>query len=97
MNVTLTPEVERLVAESLDSGRYQSASEVIREGLLLLRERHELMRREEELRLAIKAGIDELDRGEGVPLDDAEVARIKAEGRKLLQARRANGHESTQS
>ena len=33
MNVSLTPELEQLVAEKVQSGRYSSASEVIREAL----------------------------------------------------------------
>jgi len=36
MNVSLTPELEKLVESKVQSGRYQSASEVIREGLRLL-------------------------------------------------------------
>jgi len=36
MNVSLTPELERLVTRKVESGLYQSASEVIREGLRLL-------------------------------------------------------------
>jgi antitoxin ParD1/3/4 len=35
MNISLTPELERLVNEKVKSGRYASASEVIREGLRL--------------------------------------------------------------
>jgi antitoxin ParD1/3/4 len=38
MNVSLTPELEQLVTEKVESGRYTSASEVIREALRLLEE-----------------------------------------------------------
>ncbi len=48
MNVSLTPELEQLVHTKVKSGRYLSASEVIREGLRLLEERDRLF----ELRLA---------------------------------------------
>lgn len=37
MNVSLTPELEQYVQEKVSSGLYYSASEVIREGLRLLR------------------------------------------------------------
>lgn len=36
MNVSLTPELERIVQEKIESGLYGNASEVLREGLRLL-------------------------------------------------------------
>ena len=42
MNVSLTPELEELVNKKVKSGMYHSASEVIREGLRLLKEQDEL-------------------------------------------------------
>ena len=39
MNVSLTPELEQLVHEKVKTGRYLSASEVVREALRLLEER----------------------------------------------------------
>ena len=39
MKISLSPEVERLIAEKISSGRYHSADEVVREGLELLQER----------------------------------------------------------
>jgi antitoxin ParD1/3/4 len=39
MNVSLTPELEQFVSTKVDSGRYTSASEVVREALRLLEER----------------------------------------------------------
>ena len=39
MNVSLTPELDQYVAEKVASGRYTSASEVVREALRLLEER----------------------------------------------------------
>lgn len=38
MNVSLTPKLEEFVAKKVKSGRYQTASEVVREGLRLLEE-----------------------------------------------------------
>src|SRR5260370_10677258 len=43
MNVSLTPELEKFVSTKVESGRYNSASEVVREALRLLEE-HELAR-----------------------------------------------------
>jgi putative addiction module CopG family antidote len=42
MNVSLTPELKKIVAERVSSGRYASASEVIREALRLLEEHDQL-------------------------------------------------------
>jgi len=40
MKISLSPEIERRIAEQVRSGRYRSADEVVREGLnLLLQER----------------------------------------------------------
>lgn len=38
MNVSLTPELDKFVARKVESGRYTSASEVVREALRLLEE-----------------------------------------------------------
>jgi antitoxin ParD1/3/4 len=38
MNVSLTPELDQFVAGKVESGRYNSASEVVREALRLLEE-----------------------------------------------------------
>ena len=56
MNVSLTPELERLVNEKVESGLYQTASEVVREGLRLVEEREAKLR---ELRATIEASIAE--------------------------------------
>jgi hypothetical protein len=41
MKISLSPEIERLIAEKVGSGRYNSADDVVREGLELLQEREE--------------------------------------------------------
>ena len=65
MNVSLTPELERRIAEKLESGMYTTASEVVREGLRMLFEADEARgRRLERLRAEIQLGLDDLDRGE---------------------------------
>ncbi len=67
MNVSLTPELEQLIHDRVSSGRYHSASEVVREALRLLEARDELRQlRLAELRKKVAAGLESLDRGEGL-------------------------------
>jgi antitoxin ParD1/3/4 len=70
MNVSLTPELERFVQDKVRSGRYLSASEVVREALRLLDEQDRLRAfRLEELRREIAVGLEQAERGEVAPLD----------------------------
>lgn len=65
MNVSLTPELEELVHERVRSGRYTSASEVVREALRLLSDRDEVRRaRLDEIRGKVGEGLQFLERGE---------------------------------
>lgn len=64
MNVSLTKELEEMVNQKVKSGLYNSASEVIREGLRLLNEQDQLRQiRIEELRREIQKGIDQVRSG----------------------------------
>ena len=81
MNVSLTPELERLVIDKVESGLYQTASEVVREALRLLKERDNSR---EDLRADVQAGFDQLARGEGRVYD-------KASGRRLAEGVKARG------
>jgi antitoxin ParD1/3/4 len=73
MNVSLTPELETLVNEKVKSGNYNSASEVVREALRLLKEQDELKQiRRDELRREVMKGVEEIRRGEGTVYDSAE-------------------------
>ncbi len=64
MNVSLTPELEQIITFKVQSGLYNSASEVVRAGIRLLQQRdeqHEL--KLEALRTEIQKGIDDLEAG----------------------------------
>jgi antitoxin ParD1/3/4 len=64
-NVVLTTEQERLVQSLVTSGRYQNASEVVREGLRLIERREaEYEAQLEALRVAAGAGVAALERGD---------------------------------
>jgi antitoxin ParD1/3/4 len=64
MNVSLTPELEQIVSIKVESGLYNSASEVVREGLRLLQQRDQMREMKiEALRREIQLGIDDLEAG----------------------------------
>lgn len=65
MNISMAPEFEQFVDEKVHSGDYSSASEVIRAGLRLLKERDaEHQARLEALRRDVGDGLAQLKRGE---------------------------------
>lgn len=73
MNVSLTPELEKLVERKVKTGRYQTASEVVREALRALEERDQVAAlRLQELRKEIRKG---LRSGKATPLDMEEIKR----------------------
>lgn len=67
MNVSLTRELESLVNAKVKTGMYQTASEVIREGLRLLKERDEEQQRR--LREDVLAGLAQVKRGQYTDYD----------------------------
>jgi antitoxin ParD1/3/4 len=80
MNVNLGPVFDQFIAELLKGGHYQSQSEVVREGLRMLKEREELKQlRIDELRREIARGGEQADRGELVDGDEA-FKRIRTKG-----------------
>lgn len=83
MNVSLTTELEQYVQSKVDSGLYQSASEVIREGLRLLKDKDSLQELKlNALRQDLQQGIDQADRGE---FSQRSIADLKAEARRRAQ------------
>jgi antitoxin ParD1/3/4 len=68
-NVNLTEHFDRFIETGITSGRFNNASEVVREGLRLLEQRErEDKAKIEWLRAAAKAGFDAADRGDYVTL-----------------------------
>jgi antitoxin ParD1/3/4 len=85
MNVSLTPELENFVNAKVGSGRYNSASEVVREALRLLEE-HDSARFAQMAEFNEELGrrLASLDRGETVDpaLSRTRLLRKSAERRK---------------
>jgi len=71
MHISLTPELESRVKAKVETGFYNNASEVIREALRFM-ETHEDWVHEiklTRLREQLKAGVDQLDHGEGIVVE----------------------------
>jgi antitoxin ParD1/3/4 len=84
MNVSLTPELEKLIQEKVASGHYQTASEVVRESLRLLAERDRLRALEhKELKRQIAVGLKAARKGDLTP-----GGKIFDELRRASRARR---------
>jgi antitoxin ParD1/3/4 len=76
-NVVLTEHHETVIAELVASGRYQNASEVLREGLRLIEERDS--RDAAKLRIlqeAARAGFADFDAGRFVELEDDAIVEM---------------------
>jgi antitoxin ParD1/3/4 len=82
MNISLTPQLEKLVQDRVKSGRYTSASEVVREALRLFETYDQVLNQGlGQLRAEVDAGVRQLDEGQSSPFDQAAVERIKRRGR----------------
>lgn len=75
-NVVLTDHQASLVEQLVSSGRYQNASEVLREGLRLVEQREaEDASRLEALRSAVRVGFDDIEAGRFKTFDSMESLR----------------------
>ena len=73
-NISLTAEQDAFIAEVVEAGEYQNASEAVRDALRALQQR----RREdalklEALRAQIQAGVDALESGDFIEIEDADL------------------------
>ena len=68
-NIALTPELSNFVDEQVVSGRYASASEVMRAGLRALQDRHDL----DAIATRISLALDQLENGHGITGEPEQV------------------------
>lgn len=67
MNVSLSPELEKMIAAKVQSGMYNTASEVVREGLRLIQQRDEIREKKlAALRADLRAGVEAIEAGRTV-------------------------------
>ena len=74
MNVSLPHDLNDFVVEQLKHGGYNNQSEVVREGLRLLRSRQERLHR---LRADVEAGANDIEGGGTQPLTEQLLADIE--------------------
>jgi antitoxin ParD1/3/4 len=81
-NVVLTERQAEMVEELVESGRYQNASEVLREGLRLLEQRDAEDRAKlKALREAARVGMEDIAAGRYETFDSSEKLRAYLTGR----------------
>jgi antitoxin ParD1/3/4 len=87
MNVSLTDPMEQFVRQKVAVGEYETASEVVREGLRLLRHRDEVWK--SEVRGKIKAGMDSIRAGRTISAErvQTEMATFKKKWAKSRAAK----------
>lgn len=93
MQITLTQELEDLINEEMQTGKYFSPAEVLREGLLSLRiERVSKEARREHIRREVMKGVEQIRNGESRVYNSPEelAEDIKREARLEFEAKKKN-------
>ncbi len=89
-NISFTPELSRFVDEQVKSGRFHSASEVIRAGLRLLAGSEIRSAELDEVRKKIAFGIGQLDQGKSID-GKAAFRELKSRRKKYLSKKKRRG------
>jgi antitoxin ParD1/3/4 len=75
MNISLTPQLESMIREKVDSGLYNNSSEVVSEALRLMEQRDKV----ERLREAVTSTQEQIARGEGISVTPEYLAALSLE------------------
>jgi antitoxin ParD1/3/4 len=90
MDSVLTPKIEKLIKERLQSGHYHSAAEMLEDALGALDERED--RKLHQLRVELDHADDQMERGEFTEYDQHTVSAlaetVKARGKAKVAAER---------
>jgi antitoxin ParD1/3/4 len=93
MSIDIPPEFAEFLEQELATGQYDSASDVVCQGLRLLKDHK---KRLEELRSAIRVGEDQIARGESIEINDEhELKAFFDDIQQRGQARWANKQAET--
>jgi antitoxin ParD1/3/4 len=80
LKISIPDSLQNFIEQQMETGTYASASDVVRDGLILLQENE---KRLSDLREAIRIGIES---GDGILLDDISVEEIAQRGMERLRA-----------
>ncbi len=81
MEISLNSKMHQWINEKVDSGLYNNPSEIILEGLRLLKIQEEQRQAmTEDLRQELLIGLKQLDSGRSVNFDQEELINIKKQG-----------------
>lgn len=76
MTITLSPDIEKLIAEQMAQGRFDTPDEAVAESVRFFKLHADFENyQREQLRAAIDQGRDEARRGETVPYDPDDMMR----------------------
>jgi antitoxin ParD1/3/4 len=76
MAIQIPADIEARIQQKVADGAFPDAAEVIREAMRLLDQQE---RQLEEFRAKFRSGLDQLDRGEGIPFTPELMSKIRRE------------------
>lgn len=89
-SVNLGDQLETFITDAVKNGRYGSRSEVLREGVRLVQEREAKWARFD---AEIQKGIDDIEAGRTVPLDEA-FERLDAHIEEIVRKKASTGRKA---
>jgi antitoxin ParD1/3/4 len=94
-NVELSEQQEALIVNLVESGEFRDASDVMLEGLRMVEESRKLDAvKDEEMRQAIQAGVEDLEQGRFVSLSDRNgtASHIRSLAHRAASGLASSGH-----
>ena len=97
MNVSLTPELHKIIQTKVESGLYNNASEVVREAIRQMDSNQELLHELKLARLkeALADGLEQIDKGETRPYSPKDLRSDLKAGHGATSSAKAKGRAET--